>query len=82
MAPELKTLIPEVKSDRQPPSIQIQQPGPSLLFSLSGWQQVGVGLRVDHDRGVDAARSHQHHRESPGGVLYRVVHSTQSLLSS
>ncbi len=42
MAPELKTLIPEVKSDRQPPSIQIQQPGPSLLFSLSGWQQVGL----------------------------------------
>ncbi|HLJ17733.1 MAG TPA: hypothetical protein VKV15_24765, partial [Bryobacteraceae bacterium] len=42
MAPELKTLIPEIKSDRQPPSIQIQQPVPRLLFSLSGWQQVGL----------------------------------------
>ena len=42
MGPELKTLITEVNSDRQPPSLQIQQPGPSLSFSLSGLQQVGL----------------------------------------
>ena len=42
MAPELKTLIPEAKSDRQPPSVQIRQPGPSAFSSFSGLRHVGL----------------------------------------
>jgi membrane protease YdiL (CAAX protease family) len=42
MAPELKTLIPNVQSYRLPPFVQTQPQGPRLPFNLSDFQQVGI----------------------------------------
>ncbi len=82
MAPELKTLIPKVECSRQPSSIQVEQPGPSLPLNLAELQQVAVVFALIMIAVWTPQGRDQYCRESHGGVLHSVVHGTQSLFSS